>query len=196
VHQARLSQLTRTASSLAAKLGNDDQRVKDAQAAVAASSATVRRVSMVYQQISTPPPKVVPGGWALYGQVVDATGNPVSRYTIFLVDAQKTYQQPSGFDFTDKTGLFTLNYAGPQVAGATPKSRSKAKDQAAPESAQQLFLGIVDTKAQFVYMSKTAFQPDVGNATYQQVILPAGGQSIGDPPPDIRQVAMPKPGKT
>ena len=56
----------------------------------------------------------------------------------------------------------------------------------------ELFIEVADTKARPVFLSTTAFQPVVGGATYQNVVLPAGQQPIGDPPPEIRRVAIPK----
>jgi len=51
-----------------------------------------------------------------------------------------------------------------------------------------------------VYSGSAAFTPVTGQATYQAVTLPASGQPLGDPPADIRAVAMPpttnKPAKT
>jgi hypothetical protein len=42
-----------------------------------------------------------------------------------------------------------------------------------------------------VYLSTTAFQPATGSASYQNVILSAGEKPIGDPPPEIREIALP-----
>ena len=123
-----------------------------------------------------------------------------------MVDDQKSYQQAVGFSYTDATGYFLINYAGPQAAaaipagGATPGAR--AAGQAAPQPpagqppsstpASQLFLAIANTKAQPVFLSDTAFQPVTGNPTYQNVVLSPGNQPIGDPPKEIRDSALPK----
>lgn len=188
VHQARLSQLTRTAAALAAKYGAGDPRVKSAQDAANATTATVARVSMLHQQTATPAPTVAAAGWALHGRIFNAQGQPVSAYTVFLVDEQKSYLQSFGFAYTDDTGYFLINYGGPQ--GTQVKATSGAAGQAGA-SAPQLFLEIANTKALPVYLSTTAFQPNVGGATYQNVFLPAGEPPIGDPPPAIRAVALP-----
>jgi hypothetical protein len=42
-----------------------------------------------------------------------------------------------------------------------------------------------------VLLSETAFVPVTGKATYQAVILPAGAAKLGDPPAELRGVAMP-----
>jgi hypothetical protein len=193
VHQARVAQLTRTAAFLNAKFGAGDPRTKAAQDAVAGEKVTVARVSMVHKQVSTAAPQVTATGWALYGRVFNAEIQPVTRYTVFLVDAQKRYQQSYGFAYTDDTGYFLINYPGPGVVKPPtvkpPAGTTTAKAEAA---ASQLFVEVVDANAQPVYLSATAFQPAIGKATYQNIVLPAGGKPIGDPPPEIRDVALPK----
>jgi hypothetical protein len=187
VHQARVSLLTRTAAALKAQYGASDPGVKAAEANVAAASLTAARVGMAQQQAATPDPQVSATGWALQGRVFDAQLKPVSGFTVFLVDASKTYQQAYGFAYTDDTGYFLLNYAGPDAA-AQDKSTASAKSTAAPD----LFVEVADAKAQPVYLGTTPFQPAPGSATYQNITLSPGKASIGDPPAQIRNVAIPK----
>jgi hypothetical protein len=199
VHQARAAQLSRSAASLKARYGPNDPGVKGAEAAVAAANATAAQVAVVHHQVTTADPPVVANGWALHGRVFDAQLAPASGHTVYLVDSSKTYQQAYGFAYTDSTGYFLLNYRGPAgasgqaPAAASGQTRSKAAPQAA--TTPELFVEVADTKARPVFLSRTAFQPVIGSATYQNVVLPAGQQPIGDPPPEIRQVAMPKTAK-
>jgi hypothetical protein len=58
-----------------------------------------------------------------------------------------------------------------------------------------LYLEIANNKAQPVYLSKTAFPPQTGVATYLVVTLPTGEPILGDPPEEIRAIAMPDTGK-
>jgi hypothetical protein len=199
VHQARAAQLSRSAASLKARYGSDDPGVKIAEAALAAANATAAQVAVVHYQVTTADPQVAANGWTLHGRVFDAQLAPSSGYTVFLVDSSKTYQQAYGFAYTDSTGYFLLNYSrsvgasGQTPAAAPGQTASKAAPQAA--TTPELFVAVVDTKAQPVFLSKTTFQPVIGSATYQNV-LPTGQQPIGDPPPEIRQVAIPKATKT
>jgi hypothetical protein len=187
VHQARAAQLSRTAASLKAQYGPSDPGVKSAEAAVAAANATAAQVAVVHHRVTSADPEVAPNGWALHGRVFDAQLAPASGYTVFLVDSAKNYQQAYGFAYTDHTGYFLLNYPGPDAAsGQIP---SEAAPQAA--STPELFVEVADTKARPVFLSTTAFQPVISRATYQNIVLPAGQQPIGDPPPEIRQVAIP-----
>src|SRR5262245_37083697 len=106
VHQARASRLSRTAAELKKTHGADDPAVKRAEAETAAARSAAARLSVVHQQIATPDPEVAPGGWALQGRVylVDKTSDerkPVRGFTVFLVDAAKTYQETFGFAYTD-----------------------------------------------------------------------------------------------
>lgn len=187
VHQARVSQLTRTLAALKAQYGSNDPGVISAEAAVSAANLTAARVGMAQRQAATAEPQVAANGWALHGRVYDAHLQPVSGFTVFLVDASKTYQQAYGFAYTDNTGYFLLNHAGPDEA-AQGKSSASAKQAAAPE----LFVEVADAKAQPVYLSTTPFQPAAGNATYQNITLSAGNAPIGDPPAQIRSVAIPE----
>jgi hypothetical protein len=178
VHQARLSLLTRTAAALKAQYGADDPRVKAAQAAVTGTTATVGRIAMVSRQLATEVPQVSPSGWVLHGHIFSdeqPAPKPLARYTVFLVDNQKTYQEVYGFAYTDETGYFQLSYAGTETATPSP----------APE----LFVEVANTKGLPVYLDDKAFQPEPGRATYQRIL--SGSHPIGDPPAAIRNVAMP-----
>jgi hypothetical protein len=186
VHLARAAQLARTAASLKAQFGPDDPGVKAAEAATAATTATAARVAMIHRQLSTVDPQVAPKGWVLHGRVFDAKLKPVSGFTVFLVDATKTFQQAYGFAYTDDSGYFRLNYAGPAPAS---KDKSPAP---APATQPQLFIEIANKKALPVFVSTTVFQPVEGVATYQNITLPDGDQTIGEPPPEIRDVALPQ----
>jgi hypothetical protein len=177
VHQARLSQATRTAAALTTQYGASDPRVQAAQASVTAIQTTAARVSLVSQQLAAPAVQVASTGWALQGFVLNAQLQPAARFTVFLVDADKTYLRQYGFAYTDDTGYFLINYAG-----ATGQTQT---------ATQQLFVEIANTDAKPVYLSSTAFQPVLGTATFQNIVLPAGEQPIGDPPPEIRAVALP-----
>jgi hypothetical protein len=178
IHQARLSQAKRTLAVLTAQYGTGDPRVAAAQAGITAMNTTISRVSMLDQQLSVPAVQVAATGWALQGRVLDAQLNPAARFTVFLVDAEKTFQQAYGFSYTDATGYFLINYPG-------------AGDKAAAQ-APSLFIEVADTAANPVYLSATAWQPALGIASYQNIVLPAGAQPIGDPPAAIRAVALPE----
>jgi hypothetical protein len=187
VHQARVSQLTRTAAALKAQYGGNDAGVKSAEAAVAAANLTASRVGMARRQAATVEPQVSASGWALHGRVFDAQLQPVSGFTVFLVDASKTYQQAYGFAYTEDTGYFLLNYRGPDAATKANPANS-AKAAAAPD----LFVEVADANARPVYLSTTPFQPMPGTASYHNITLTPGNESIGDPPAQIRKVAIPK----
>jgi hypothetical protein len=176
VHHARLSQLQRTAATLKKQLGPDDPSVKAAEAAVKVGSAKVARISVVHQELDTPVPQVAPDGWALHGRAYSTDLKPHAKYTVFLVDDQKTYQEAYGFAYTDDTGYFLFNVAG-----------AKGKDPA--QATAPLFLAMTNTKGEPVHLSTTPFQPTPGSATYQNVTLSSG--VLGDPPQAIRDVALP-----
>jgi hypothetical protein len=185
VHHARAAQLSRTAATLKAQYGPNDPGVKSAEDAVAAANADAARVAVLHQQVTTPEPQVAPSGWALHGRVFDPQLKPVSGFTVFLVDAAKAYEQAYGFAYTDDTGYFLVNYAGSD-------SVSRDKSSTTTQAQQELFVEITDSKAKPVYLSPTAFQPVLGRATYQNIVLPADDQAIGAPPAQIRKVALPK----
>jgi hypothetical protein len=178
VHQARLAQLTRTAVDVTAQYGAGSTQAAAAEASVAASKATVARLAVVNLQVTIAKPQVSATGWAIYGHVYNAQLQPLAAYTVFLADDQKTYQRAYGFAYTASDGSFQINYAGsPTGAAATP----------------QLYLEIANNNGLPVYLSTTAFQPQLGVATYQDITLPAGEPIIGDPPAGIRPIALPDP---
>ena len=195
INQARLAQKTRTAASITARYGAGSPQAVAAEAAVTASKATVARVAVINQQVSTAAPQVSATGWALYGHVYNAQLQPASAYTVFLVDAKKTYQGAYGFSYTDSTGYFQINSAGDPASSQSQSQSSQQASAAAPAS-PQLFIEIANSNALPVYLSTTAFQPTVGTATYQNITLPAGEPPIGDPPPEIRRIALPPTGRS
>lgn len=187
VHQARVSQLARTAAALKAQYGPNDPGVKAAEANVATATLTAARVGMAQRQAATPDPQVSANGWALHGRVFDAQLQPMSAFTVFLVDGSKTYQQGYGFAYTDDGGYFLLNYAGPNAAAQNESVKAA--------SAPDLFVEVANGKGEPVYLGTTPFQPAIGAATYLNIVLPAGNVSIGEPPANIRDVAVPPMGK-
>jgi hypothetical protein len=193
VHQARLAQLTRTAASTIAQFGKGSPQATAAEAAVTASKATIAQVEMAKLQNGTPAPQVAKSGWALYGHVFNSNQQPVTGYTLFLVDAQSTYQQAYGFSYTDSSGYFQITFAG----AASTQGQASQKQESAPATQStspapvQLFVEVANPKSEPIYLSKTPFQPNLGAATYQNVILPAGEKPIGNPPEAIRAVALP-----
>lgn len=178
VHQARLSQLTRTAATLKAQYGASDPRVVAAEAAVAARTGIVARISVASQQAATPNPTTAATCWALHGRVYDAQLQPVGGFVVFLVDAQKIYQQQYGFAYTDSTGYFLINYAPP--SGEAPSSVA-------------LYIEIANKNGEPIFLSTAAFQPAPGSTTYQSIMLPAGEKPLGDLPPEIKKIAIPEP---
>lgn len=178
VQQARLSQLKRTAETLKQQYGADDPSVIAAESAVKAGSARVTRIAAAHQELDTPTPQAAADGWVLHGRVYSSDLKPHAKYTVFLVDGQKTYQEAYGFAYTDDTGYFLFN-----IAAATGTDAA----QAAPS----LFIAMTNTKGEPVYLGTTPFQPTPGSVTYQSITLPSGTQPLGDPPQAIRDVALP-----
>ncbi len=181
VHQARLSQASRTVAALTAQYGASDPRVKVAQASVTATQTTIARVSMVKQQLAAPAVQVAKTGWALQGYVLDAQNNPMAKFTVFLVDANHEFLKQYGFSYSDDQGYFLLSYAGDSAQAGTGQA----------PTTPQIFIAAVNADAMPVYLSSTAFQPVLGTTTFQNIIVPAGGQTLGDPTSAIRAVAFP-----
>ena len=174
VHQARLTQLSRTAATLKAQYGANNTGVKSAEAAVNAGATVVARVAMVQQELGTAAPPVAANGFVLHGRVYDSLFQPQSNMTVFLVDATNTYQQQFGFAYTDETGYFMINAADSELANAKP-----------------VFLQVADNKSRPVYLSSSPLEPMPDSALYLKIILTAGGKPIGDPPKAIRGTALP-----
>src|SRR5271166_2476785 len=178
LHQARIARLTREAAGLARQGDAGAASLAGARAEIAAEKITVAKAAMLNQRAATADPQVPPSGWALHGRVYSSELAPAAGCTVFLVDPQNAYQSAYGFAYTDATGYFVLDAAA--AAGAS--------GGAAPA----LYVAVADAKGEPVYRSATAFAPNPGVATYQTHVLPAGGKPIGDPPPAIRNIALPK----
>lgn len=178
VHQARLSQLKRTAETLKQQYGADDLTVKAAESAVNVGSAKVARIAAAHQELDTPAPQAAADGWVLHGRVYNSDLRPHAKYTVFLVDGQKAYQEAYSFAYTDDTGYFQFN-----VAAATGKDAAQATTP--------LYLAMTNTKGEPIYLGTTPFQPTPGSVTYQNITIPTGTQPLGDPPTSIRDVALP-----
>jgi len=175
VHQARLTQLTRTSVSVAAQYGADSTQATAAAAAVTSSKRLVARITQINRQVTLDAPAVASGGWALYGHIYNAALAAAAAYTVFLVDEQNAYQGAVGFAYSASDGSYALNYAPASDAQALP----------------ELYLQVANAQAQPVYLSTVAFQPTTGQATYLDVTLPAGEPVLGDPPAEIRATALP-----
>ena len=183
VHQARLSQANRAVAALTAEYGADDPRVKTAQASVTATKTTIARATLVRQQLAVPAVQVSKSGWALQGYVgylKNAEWQPAAKFTVYLVDSNNAFLRHYGFTYTDDTGYFLLNYAG--------DSGQPAQSEGA--SSLQLFIGVANQDAKPVYPPR-AFKPVTGALSFQNIILPEGGQPLGDPPGVIREIAVP-----
>jgi hypothetical protein len=187
VHQARLARGSRTVTALTARFGANDPRVASAAASVAATNATISRVSLVNRQASVPPVQVSANGWALHGRVVNSQLQPAARFTVFLVDGNKAFLREYGFAYTDDTGYFLINHP----AGAVKTEPAPPGQTASAAAPPELFIEIANTDANPVYLAADPFQPVTGGAVYQTIVLPAGGKPIGDPPPEIRRDALP-----
>jgi hypothetical protein len=181
VYQARASQLSRRAADVKAQPGSTEAEVKRAEAAVASALAVSAQLGLVHRQFTTPEPSVPTSGWVLHGHVYKAAPNadpaPVRGFTVFLVDAAHTYQQAYGFAYTDESGYFVLKYEG--------------ADADAARATTTLFVQVADLKARPVYLSKTAFQPAAGAATYQDIVLRESDQPLGEAPAGARKTAKP-----
>jgi hypothetical protein len=183
VHQARITQLSRTVMSLTAEYGEGSSQVVAAQAAVTAAAGIVARLQVVRQQTAAEAPKVAATGWAVWGHVYDSNTKPLSGYCVFLVDGQKIFQRAYGFSYTDSTGSFVINFDG--GSAATGKAASTPT----------VFLAITNAKAQPVFVGTTLLSLTIGSATYVDTTLPEGEPVLGDLPEEIRKVAVPPPDK-
>jgi hypothetical protein len=203
IQQARLTNQNRAVTLAEAQFGKDSKQATTARQAVTTTKAASARINVLSQQVSTTSPAVTASGWALQGRIYSSELAPLAGYTVFLVDAQKNYQNEYGFAYTDDTGYFLISYdvgtatgqpsGGDTSVGATggETTAQPAAAATAPPAATQLFLQVADANANPVLLSEKAFVPVAGQATYQAVTLPAGAKKIGDPPAQLRSVALP-----
>jgi hypothetical protein len=111
-------------------------------------------------QAARPKFKIAKAGWACYGNVYNSQMQPVPGYSVFFVNANKAVLQQYGISYTGNDGSFTINNTAP--------------------AATQLFVEVANAAGAIVYTSSTRFQPAVGSATYQKIVLPkASGPLTG-----------------
>jgi hypothetical protein len=178
VHQARVTQANRIATSIAARPGASSALLTAAKAAVSNAQATATRILMMKAQITSPAPTVNAKGWALYGHVYNSSGAAVDAYSVYFVDSTNTYQNAYGIAYTASDGSYRIVNSGPaagQSAPATP----------------QLFLQVGNAAGDPIYTSSSAFTPVTGKATYEDVTLPAGEKVLGKLPTVLRTVILP-----
>lgn len=211
VQQARLSSQNRAVNAAISAYGKDSSQAASAAQAVTVTRAASARLTVLQAQVATPAPTVAPAGWALHGHVYDSALSPQESYTVFLVDAQKNYLSQYGFSYTDSTGYYLINYdananqsatgSQTQAGGANAtasETPAPAAQQPSPEAnasaqsaAPQIFLQVADANGNPVLLSQMSFTPVTGQAVYQDITLAAGAAKLGDPPADVRAVAMP-----
>jgi len=73
----------------------------------------------------------------------------------------------------------------------SPQSSATSASAASTASMPQAFIEVCDADANPVFASSTPFTPVAGQAVYQVLTLPTSIQPLGDPPAEIRAVAMP-----
>lgn len=203
IHQARTARLARDVTNLTALHGGTSAIVVAAQAAQANAQAIATRVELVRRQAVASAPTVTSTGWAVWGHVYEAPATPLSGYTIFLVDSQKTYQSQYGFATTAADGSFAIVYDGEAAAsagesGAAPAPPAPAAGRTAEPSAPSiptLFLSITNAGAQLVPTATVSLALAAGKALYIDTILPVGAP-VADLPAEVRKIAQPPTRKT
>ncbi len=141
--------------------------------------------------------------------MVDAQNNYIGDYGFSYTDATGYFiLRYPGADAA--SGASKAGAASSDTSGAASKRREEFIDLSAitgseasesfgyttskgasKSSTPQGFVQVCDANANPVLSSPTPFAPVTGKATYQVITLPASGQSLGDPPAEIRAVAMP-----
>jgi hypothetical protein len=174
VQQARVTQASRAAAAAVAQFGAGSPQASTAQSAAKSAITISARVAVFQQQAATAAPQVPANGWVLHGRLYDSSLRPVAAATVYLVDSTKAYQSAYGFAYTDDTGYYSLSHAG--ATGST---------------APALYLAATNANAEPVYLGGTAVPLVTGTATYQNISLAAGNAPIGDPPAEIKRVALP-----
>ncbi len=203
IHQARTARLAREVTNLTALHGGTSAIVVAALAAQTNAQAMATRVELVRRQAVASAPTVTSTGWAVWGHVYETPSTPLSGYTIFLVDSQKTYQSQYGFATTAADGSFAIVYDGEAAAsvgesGATLAPASPAAARTAEPlvpSIPTLFLSMTNTDAQLVPTASNSLALAAGKALYIDTIVPAGAPT-SDLPAEVQKTAQPPTQKT
>jgi hypothetical protein len=148
--------------------------------------------------------------------LVDAQKNYLSDYGFSYTDATGYFllqYQGAAASGSSATGSSAAGSSGTDSSGTSAASSERIEESIDPSailenedptssssspsksasatSTPQAFIQVCDTSANPVLSSSTPLAPVTGQATYQVLTLSASGQSLGDPPAEIRAVAMP-----
>lgn len=123
VHQARLAQVERMADVATAVGGADSEGAKAAATAVKNVQAKVDQIHMLDLQVNVTPPDVAAEATAVYGHVFNGANQPIEGYSVYLVDANNTFQPAYGVAYTQVDGSYRMvsaeEPAGDAASGAT-----------------------------------------------------------------------------
>ena len=187
IRQAKINQLQRQVTSLAAQNGATDPTVIALQATIETQPTLVAQLGAAKTLVSTNTPTVPAGGWVIYGYVRDQNLQPIAQLSVLLVNEQKVWLRGFGYAFTSETGYFEIDYSPPT---AVLKKRVRAETKTPAETVSSVistaavtaYLEVLNQKRQPLYIDSSSFSIAVGNALYRDVIL-TSQTPLGTAPP-------------
>jgi len=162
VRSAKFAGLERDRARLVDKLGEQDPRVLALDQKLSQHRALLPVYRMEAALSATVPPKVGERGWALYGNVVDASRAPVEGVTV-AVYLGEAWDQRLGHACTDKNGNFAL----------------ETSDTSKVETRYTLH---VLRDGQTIHIDSAPVQVVAGKIEYREVTLDASTAACAPPP--------------
>jgi hypothetical protein len=155
----RSARLARASERLASLLGEDHPRVAALTTEARYSDVSKRALETTATRIERRPP-LKEHEWAVYGQVRDASGEPVEGLRVRVFDRDRKFDDLLGDETTDEFGDFSAVY-------------HQRDFEEVGEGLPELYVMVEDAKGDLLYSSEDELRVQPGRAEYFDIVLEA-----------------------
>jgi hypothetical protein len=157
LQERRATRLAAAEARLKTQLGEDHPRVVALRRAAAVADKLKRATSTMAERLARWP-KLEPDEWVVFGQVLDANGDPAAGLRVRVYDKDRKYDDLLGDTTTDEYGDFATIYHERDFADVG-------------EGLPELYVMVEDESGNLLYSSRDRIRYDVGRAAYFHVVL-------------------------
>lgn len=157
LQEKRATRLAAAEARLKTHLGEDHPQVV-ALRRVGAAAGELKRTTGTMAERLARWPKLRPHEWVVFGQVLDAEGNPAAGLRVRVYDKDRKYDDLLGDTTTDEYGDFAAIYHERDFAEAG-------------EELAELYVMVDDEKGNLLYSSHDHVRPNAGRAEYFEIVL-------------------------
>jgi competence ComEA-like helix-hairpin-helix protein len=157
LHERRAARLAAAEARLKTQLGEDHPRVVALRRAATEADEWKRATSTMAERLARRP-KLRPHEWVVFGQVLDAEGNPAAGLRVRVYDKDRQYDDLLGDTTTDEYGDFAAIYHERDFAEVG-------------EELPELYVMVEDKKGNLLYSSRDHVRYSAGRAEYFEIVL-------------------------